>query len=99
MSRPSTPRYLHLYFALPLACMAGASYAQATEDDALQAVKITGARAQGLLPRTTEAGSFRGSDIMDVPSTVNVVTHELLELQAVSGLYDAVRNTAGVTRQ
>ena len=99
MSRPSTPRYLHLYFALPLACMAGASYAQATEDDALQAVKITGARAQGLLPRTTEAGSFRGSDIMDVPSTVNVVTRELLELQAVSGLYDAVRNTAGVTRQ
>lgn len=46
-----------------------------------------------------EAGSFRGSDIMEVPSTVNVVTREALEQQAASGLYDAVRNTAGVTRQ
>ena len=34
-----------------------------------------------------------------MPSTVNVITRELLEQQAVSGLYDAVRNTAGVTRQ
>jgi iron complex outermembrane receptor protein len=44
-----------------------------------------------------EAGSFRGADIMDVPSTVNVVTREVLELQAAGGLYDALRNTAGVT--
>jgi iron complex outermembrane receptor protein len=91
-----------LYCALPLAASAASAdtaLAQTADDEALQAVKITGARAQGLLPRTTEAGSFRGSDIMDVPSTVNVVTRELLDLQAVSGLYDAVRNTAGVTRQ
>lgn len=65
----------------------------------MQAVQVTGARAQGLVPLTTEAGSFRGASIMDVPSTVNVITRELLEQQAVAGLYDAVRNTAGVTRQ
>ena len=46
-----------------------------------------------------EAGSFWGSDILEVPSTVNVITREALEAQAAAGLYDAVRNTAGVTRQ
>lgn len=71
----------------------------AGDEKVMQAVQVTGARAQGLVPTTTEAGSFRGSSIMDVPSTVNVITRELLELQGVSGLYDAVRNTAGVTRQ
>ncbi|QJE03547.1 TonB-dependent siderophore receptor [Massilia forsythiae] len=65
----------------------------------MQAVRITAARAQGFVPRTVEAGSFRGADVMDVPSTVNVVTREVLELQGAAGLYDALRNTAGVTRQ
>ncbi|MPQ56682.1 TonB-dependent siderophore receptor [Duganella sp. FT27W] len=99
--RPRRPRYFLLTYALPLACLPGLAMAQAQPDDVqvLQAVQITGARADGLLPTTTEAGSFRGSNIMDVPSTVNVVTRELIDLQAVGGLYDAVRNTAGVTRQ
>ena len=30
---------------------------------------------------------------------VNVVTHEALDLQGATGTYDALRNTAGVTRQ
>ena len=76
-----------------------AAHAQQDGEGDMQAVRITAARAQGLVPNTVEAGSFRGADIMDVPSTVNVVTRELLELQAAAGLYDALRNTAGVTRQ
>lgn len=56
-------------------------------------------RSEGFRPATVEAGSFRGASIMDVPSTVNVVTSEVLEEQAATGLYDALRNTAGVTRQ
>jgi len=71
----------------------------AQDEQVLQAVKVTAARADGFTPKTVEAGSFRGADIMDVPSTVNVVTREVLELQAAGGLYDALRNTAGVTRQ
>ena len=55
--------------------------------------------SQGLAPQTVEAGTFRGASIMEVPSTVNVITREALEQQAVEGLYEAVRNTAGVTRQ
>lgn len=65
----------------------------------LEAVTVTGVRAKGFVPLTVEAGSFRGADIMDVPSTVNVVTREVLDLQGAAGLYDALRNTAGVTRQ
>ncbi|AVR99263.1 TonB-dependent siderophore receptor [Pseudoduganella armeniaca] len=69
------------------------------EEPALQAVRITAAKADGFMPYTVEAGTFRGGDILDVPSTVNVITRAVLELQAAGGLYDAVRNTAGVTRQ
>src|SRR5450830_988806 len=100
---------LPLVVALSLAFASTSSFAAdsgngqddltAGDEKVMQAVQVTGARAQGLVPTTTEAGSFRGSSIMDVPSTVNVITRELLELQAVGGLYDAVRNTAGVTRQ
>lgn len=80
-------------FALPMAAQA----ADATSE--LGTVVITGNSAQGLRARSVEAGSFRGSDVMDVPSTVSVITREALDLQGATGLYDAVRNTAGVTRQ
>jgi iron complex outermembrane recepter protein len=73
--------------------------AQDGDARSMQAVRIKAARADGFAPNTVEAGSFRGADVMDVPSTVNVVTREVLELQAAGGLYDALRNTAGVTRQ
>lgn len=72
---------------------------QERDEQDMQAVGVTATRAQGFMPNTVEAGSFRGSDVMDVPSTVNVITREVLELQAAAGLYDALRNTAGVTRQ
>lgn len=95
---PFLPRRIPLYLAL-CAAFPSAALAQETAEKILQTVKVTAARADGFVPTTVEAGSFRGADIMEVPSTVNVVTREVLELQAAGGLYDAVRNTAGVTRQ
>ncbi|MDR7375734.1 iron complex outermembrane receptor protein [Rhodoferax ferrireducens] len=95
----------HLPFVLSLAYGSHAAVAQQAQPaqpadtPALSAVTVRAATAQGFVPNTVEAGSFRGSDIMDVPSTVNVVTREVLELQGAAGLYDALRNTAGVTRQ
>ena len=80
---------LSLAFASPAAFATGQDDLTAGDEKVMQAVQVTGARAQGLVPVTTEAGSFRGANIMDVPSTVNVITRELLEQQAVSGLYDA----------
>ncbi|OYO28599.1 TonB-dependent siderophore receptor [Janthinobacterium sp. PC23-8] len=100
MSAVLNPRLLPLAAALSLAFASPVhAQTQATDEQVLQAVQVTGSRAQGLVPLTTEAGSFRGANIMDVPSTVNVITRELLDLQGAAGLYDAVRNTAGVTRQ
>ncbi|MBO9883097.1 TonB-dependent siderophore receptor [Xanthomonas sp. D-109] len=101
MPRTRSPRPLP-FCAL---CLLGPALAAqtASADDAgatkLDTITVTGARATGLTPQTVEAGSFRGADILDVPSTVNVVTREALDLQGAAGLYDALRNTAGVTRQ
>jgi iron complex outermembrane receptor protein len=69
------------------------------DEAALKTVTVQQARANGFVPETVEAGTFRGASVMEVPSTVNVITREVLELQGASGLYDALRNTAGVTRQ
>lgn len=101
MTKPRLPRPLPLCLLLSAIYAPHAADAAAPEDDdkVMQAIKIVGAKADGFTPKTVEAGSFRGSDIMDVPSTVNVITREVLELQGSGGLYDAVRNTAGVTRQ
>jgi iron complex outermembrane receptor protein len=84
---------------VPDACAQDQIIDSSGDDKAMQAVHVTATRAQGFVPKTVEAGSFRGADVMDVPSTVNVITRDVLELQAASGLYDALRNTAGVTRQ
>jgi iron complex outermembrane recepter protein len=95
-----TFRLRQIPFLLSLVYGVHAAQAQeATDAPSLSTVSVTAVTADGFVPETVEAGSFRGSDIMDVPSTVNVVTSEVLELQGADGLYDALRNTAGVTRQ
>ncbi|MFP3740410.1 TonB-dependent receptor plug domain-containing protein, partial [Burkholderia sp. SIMBA_019] len=50
-------------------------------------------------PKTVQTGQYRGLDALDVPATVSVVTSDVLKAQAATGLYDALRNVAGVTRQ
>lgn len=102
MTRLTAPFRLLPLCSLLLAPPVLAQQADSPDDRQLRrldAVSVTRARAQGLNPQTVEAGTFRGSDILDVPSTVNVITRRALDLQAASGLYDALRNTAGVTRQ
>ena len=65
----------------------------------LDTVTVRSDRASGFVPHTVEAGTFRGGSIMEVPATVNTVTREVIELQGAAGIYDVLRNTAGVTRQ
>ncbi|KPC50212.1 TonB-dependent siderophore receptor [Amantichitinum ursilacus] len=48
---------------------------------------------------TVGVGTFRDQAIVDVPATVNVINRAVLDAQADSTFYDALRNTAGVTRQ
>lgn len=49
--------------------------------------------------KTVQTGQYRGVDALDVPATVSVVTSDVLKAQAATGLFDALRNVAGVTRQ
>lgn len=45
-----------------------------------------------------QVGAFRNAKVIDTPLTVNVITRDVLDAQAAGGLYDALRNTAGVTK-
>lgn len=89
-----------------LCLMASSAYAQSTSAETsekktneLETINVIGIKADGLRPQTVEAGTFAGADIMDVPSNVNVITREALDIQGATGTYEALRNTAGVTRQ
>lgn len=92
-----------LLFASALVQAQTPSQIQSTEVPArageLDTVTVRSDRANGFVANTVEAGTFRGASIMDVPATVNTVTREVIELQAPAGIYDVLRNTAGVTRQ
>jgi len=72
--------------------------AAAADDDKLQVVSVVAERPTGFKARTVQVGAFRDQQILDVPLTVNVVTSAVLEAQDSRGVYDALRNTAGVSR-
>lgn len=63
----------------------------------LEEIVVTADRP-GFGAELVQVGTFRNSRIIDVPLTVNVVPQELIKAQAVTGIYDALRNTAGVSR-
>ncbi|QMW22991.1 TonB-dependent siderophore receptor [Sandaracinobacteroides saxicola] len=68
------------------------------EDARLDDIIVTADRAAGFGASLVQVGTFRNARLIDVPLTVNVIPRALLDAQAASGLYDALRNTAGVTR-
>ena len=93
--------------ATPLA-LAGSfslvSHAQTTDSASgaagqLSTVTVESSSTSGFVANTVEAGTFRGANILEVPATVNTVTRDVFELQGAAGIYDVLRNTAGVTRQ
>lgn len=78
------------------------SAADETAAKELPQVSVTSQRAQGFAPKSVETGPYNGLDgldVLDVPATVNVVTRGVMDAQGDTGLYDALRNVAGVTRQ
>lgn len=64
----------------------------------LDTVVVTGERQKSFAPSQVQVGAFRDQDPLDVPLTNNVMSRELLDAQGAQGLFDALRNTAGVTR-
>ena len=63
----------------------------------LEEVVVTGDRKSTYSADLVQAGSFRGARQLDTPLTIAVVPAEVLESQQARGLFDALRNTAGVT--
>ena len=53
----------------------------------------------GIAPTYVEGGLYQGRDMLDVPASVSVVPHVIIEQQQGTGLNDALRNVAGVVRQ
>ena len=83
---------------LALAQSSSAPAVAAADEDKLQVVSVVAERPTGFKARTVQVGAFRDQQILDVPLTVNVVTSAVLEAQDSRGVYDALRNTAGVSR-
>jgi iron complex outermembrane receptor protein len=63
----------------------------------VQEVVVTTA-GKGFGANGVQVGAFRNASVLDTPLTVNVIPRAVLEAQAAEGLYDALRNTGGVTR-
>ena len=64
----------------------------------LEVYTVTDTQKSGFKAERVQVGSFRDMDPVDVPVTINVVTREVLDAQGARSIYDALKNTAGVTR-
>ncbi len=71
---------------------------QAEAGQKLPAVTVTGERIGSFNSDFVQVGTFRDMASIDVPQTSNVITREVLDAQATTGIFGALRNTAGVTR-
>ena len=89
------PMVLAVAVAAPAAALA---QQPAAEAPTLREVQVDAERARSFRSETVQVGTFRDMSQLDVPLTANVITRPVIEAQGATGLYDALRNTAGVTR-
>ncbi len=75
----------------------GGNAAARSDESLLEEVVISADRRKSFGADLVQAGTFRGAALIDTPLTVSVLPRELLEAQQATQLYDALRNTAGVT--
>jgi len=93
---PTLASGLTLAFLLP---QANAQTPDQTEPATqLSTVNVTAGQNKSFKSNVVQVGTFRDMAPLDVPQTSNVVTREVLDAQAASTLFGALRNTAGVTR-
>jgi iron complex outermembrane receptor protein len=64
----------------------------------LETITVSSERVSGFKARTTQIGAFRDAEMLDVPMTINVIPRAVLDVQEAQGLFDALKNTAGVAR-
>ena len=83
--------------ALP--CSATAAADPVPRDSvALDAVVVTADRRDSFGADFVQAGAFRDARVRDTPLTVTILPRELLDAQQARSIFDAVRNTAGVSQ-
>lgn len=73
-------------------------FVHADETVVLDEIEVTSNSTNSYNSKSVQVGTFRDMNPIDVPLTVNAVTREVLDAQAANSLFDALRNTAGVTR-
>ncbi len=86
------PRLIALAVAATMPCLAVA------QEQTLREVDVRSERAQSFRSDSVQVGTFRDLSPLEVPLTTNVVTRPVLDAQGATTLFDALRNTAGVTR-
>ncbi len=64
----------------------------------LEEIIVTADRPESFGASAVQVGTFRNARLIDTPITINVIPRKLLESQAATSVYDALRNTAGVSR-
>ncbi len=88
-------------FALMVSAQAQTPASEATKElppVTLEAFNVSAAKTQSYQAESVQMGAFRDMNPVDVPLTINVLTKEVLEAQNARGLFDALKNTAGVTQ-
>lgn len=102
MKHPVQLRLSTLASALSLAFSVSPANAQTPDQveptKELPVVTVTAEHPGSFKSDVVQVGTFRDMAPLDVPQTSNVVTREVLDAQAATTLFGALRNTAGVTR-
>lgn len=68
------------------------------ENMTLDEIEVKAENKGSFTSQVVQVGTFRDMSPMDVPLTTNIVTREVLDAQAATSIFGALRNTAGVTR-
>lgn len=64
----------------------------------LETISVSAERVTGFKAKTSQIGAFRDAELLDIPMTINVIPRTVLDAQDAQGLFDALKNTAGVAR-
>ena len=86
------------FIAAPYANAQQAPDKKEDEKRHLETINVSAERVTGFKARTSQVGAFRDAEILDVPLTINVIPRTVLDVQQAEGIFDALKNTAGVTR-
>src|ERR1700679_174014 len=94
------PRYLPAF-----ALITTALYAQPTPNPpaandtavTLDELVVHGSDVSSFRSESVQVGTFRDMNPVDVPITINAITQDVIDAQQDTGLFGALRNTAGVS--